>query len=177
MLIYLDANVVEYCAVYEDFVLGESTALPVSEAKLLKELRALRRLVELEQLGEGWEVAAPAHLMRELLSGEPEPQVREVHAILLKAWKDSGWRAIIDASEERILSVARSLRTLNITGAADRRHLAEAIALKASWFLTNDRRFINGTRSRTEVTVSVQGVRVARPSECIHEISLGLFLK
>jgi hypothetical protein len=177
MLIYLDANIVEYCAVYEDFVLGRSTTLPVSEARLLKELEALRRLVELEQLGEGWEIAAPAHLMRELLSGGPEPQVREVYAILLRAWKDSAWRAIIDASEERILSVGCSLRTLNIKGVADRRHLAEAIALKASRFLTNDRRFIDGTRGRTEAIADVQGVRVARPSECIHEIPLGLFLK
>ena len=100
MLIYLDANIVEYCAVYENFVFGASNTPPVIEAKLLKELDALRRLVEHEQLVEGWDVAAPAHLMGELLSGEPELQVRKVYATLLEAWEDSAWRTTIETSEE-----------------------------------------------------------------------------
>lgn len=177
MLIYLDANIVEYCAVYGDFIYGERKTAPTREAKLLKELESLRRLFELEQLGEGWDVAAPTHLMKELLSGEPELQLQEVYAILLDAWKDATWRETVEAGEQKIISIERSLRTLNIKGVADRRHLAEAIALGASWLLTNDRKFINRTRPKPEVIGSVQGVRVARPSECIQHISLGLFLK
>ncbi len=177
MLIYFDANIVEYCAIYEDFIFGESKIPPVIEAKLLKELQALRSLVELELLGEGWEVAAPAHLVKELLSGEPGLKLRKVYAILLEAWKDSAWHATIETSEDNILSIERSISTLNIKDAADRRHLAEAIALEASWLLTNDRKFINRTRRSPEVIGSVQGVRIARPSECIQNISLGLFLR
>ena len=50
MLIYLDANVVQYCATYDDFIFGDTDVCPVTETKLQKELTALRRLVELEQL-------------------------------------------------------------------------------------------------------------------------------
>jgi hypothetical protein len=62
---------------------------------------------------------------------------------------------------------------------ADRRHLAEAIALGAIWFLTNDKRLIKRTRSKksqNEISI-IQGVFIAKPSECFEELSRGLFLK
>jgi hypothetical protein len=49
--------------------------------------------------------------------------------------------------------------------AADRRHLAEAVVLKASWFLTNDNDIITKTRLWNKDGI-VEGVRVVRPSEC-----------
>jgi hypothetical protein len=177
MLIYLDANIVQYCADYEDFILGDSMPSPVSDAKLLKELEALREIFALEQLGEGWDVAAPAHLTKELLSGKPTPNQRKVYAILLQAWQDSEWQEFVETNEEKISSIEHSLRPLNFKDAADRRHLAEAIALEASWFLTNDRNIISRTRRKPGFISSVQGVRIARPSECVEDISTGLFLR
>jgi hypothetical protein len=53
MLIYLDANVAQYCADYQDFVFGDSAAPSINEP-LLREVRALRQIVELEQLGVCW---------------------------------------------------------------------------------------------------------------------------
>jgi len=177
MLIYLDANVIQYCADYEDFISGDSTTPPTNDTKLLKELDALRKLVELEQLGEGWDVAAPTHLMKELLAGKPRLNQLKVYAILLKAWQDSMWREAVEAHEEKISSVENSLRQLKFRDAADRSHLAEAIVLDASWFLTLDKDIISRTRHKPGFIGIVQGVHVARPSECIEDVSTGLFLQ
>ena len=178
MLIYLDANIVQYCAEKEkgDFIFGDTRTNPVTEPKLAKELDALRRLVELEQLGD-WTFAAPSHLVNELLAGEPNSERHRVYKILLEAWQESAWNEFLETSEDKILSIYDSLRPLKLKGAADQRHLAEAIALNASWFLTNDREVIRKTRARGQSISQVGHVRVARPSECIEEISVGLFLR
>jgi hypothetical protein len=177
MLIYLDTNLVQYCADYEDFIFGGTLSLPTSDAKLLKELVTLSRLVEFEQLGTGWDFAASTLLMKELLSGVPTPNQRKVYAILVQAWEDSGWREFVEANEGKISSIEMSLRSLNLKDVADRWHLAEAIALEASWFLTNDKNILDRTRRKSEIIGNVQGVQIARPSECIEEISIGLFLR
>jgi len=175
MLIYLDANLAQYCADYEDFIFGRSDVPPVSESKLLKEIKALRQIRELEQLSEGWHVAAPKHLMKELLC-RPTPN-QEVYSILLQAWEQVKQQEADIMGEETIKQIEKSLRPLKIKD-KDRRHLAEAIALGAVWFLTNDKRLINHTRPKNEkkVICKVRGVYVARPSECIPEIARGLFL-
>jgi hypothetical protein len=178
MLIYLDANIIQYCADFKDFILGNNPARPTSDAKLLKELEALRTLFEIEHFGEGWEVAAPAHLMKELLKGRPSPKQQTAYVILIQARQDSTWHAWVNANEEKILSIERSLRPLSFRDTADRRHLAEAIALNATWFLTNDSDIIKKTRRRpAEFNAIAQGIRVSRPSECIGDISVGLFLR
>lgn len=177
MLIYLDANIVQYCADYEDFIFGDNLASQAIEAKLLKELRALCRLVEIEQWGTGWTFAAPVHLMNELLAVIPHPNRRKVYDVLLQAWQNSAWQNSIQASENRILSTLSSLYPLNLKDDADKRHIAEAIIVGASWFLTNDKNIINRTRQNPKLIGNIQGVRIARPSECIEEISTGLFLK
>jgi hypothetical protein len=177
MLIYLDANVVQYCADNEDFIFGDKPASSINDGKLLRELTALRRLVEIEQLGTGWAFAAPFHLMNELLAGIPRPNQRRVYNILLQAWIDLGWQDSAATSEDRISSIVDSLHSLNLKDNADKRHVAEAIVLGASWFLTNDRNIVNRTRLKPELVGSVQGVRIARPSECVEEISTGKFLK
>jgi len=70
MLIYLDSNIVQYCADESEFIFGETDRSFTTDPKLQKELIALRRLVELEQLGD-WEFAAPHHLLDELNTGTP----------------------------------------------------------------------------------------------------------
>ena len=64
MLVYLDAMIVQYCADYEDFIFGHISKCPTSEAELRRELAALRRLVELEQLGD-WIFASSPQLTSE----------------------------------------------------------------------------------------------------------------
>ena len=177
MLVYFDANIVQYCADYEDFIFGEGATQPVNDARLLKELVALRRLVELalevEQLevANRWHFAAPTHLVRELLSGKPTTEQRSVYSILLQAWNDSERREPVEASDERVSTIERSLRSVGLKDAADRWHLAEAIALGASWFLTNDTDILKKTRAEPSVVGVVQGIRVARPSECVESLS------
>jgi hypothetical protein len=48
MLIYLDANIVQYCADYEDFIFGDGALPSGTKAKLRRELYALRTLVEMD---------------------------------------------------------------------------------------------------------------------------------
>jgi len=180
MLIYLDANLAQYCADYEDFIWGWNDVSPVNEPKLLRELESLRQIVELEQLGEGWHVCAPKHLMKELLC-KPTNNQRGVYSILLQVWEEAGQQEANDTDEETITQIEKSLHPLKLKD-KDKRHLAEAIALGAVWFLTNDESLINHTRprlrppERPNLICNVQGVYVARPSECIPEISRGLFL-
>ena len=176
MLIYIDANLAQYCADHKDFIFGGNGVPPVNEPKLLRELEALQQIVKLEQLGEGWHVPAPKHLMKELLC-KPTNNQRGVYSILLRVWEKAGQQEANDADEETITQIEQSLYPLKLKD-KDRRHVAEAIALGAVWFLTNDESLINHTRPpkfRNHLC-NVQGVYVARPSECIPEISRGLFL-
>ena len=176
MIIYLDANLVQYYADYERFILQEGAA-PQLNQPLLRELAALRQILELEQLGEGWHVAAPEHLMQELLV-KPTPEQTGVYRVLLQAWREAGEPDANQVSEETIARIECSLHSLQLRD-KDRRHLAEAIALGAVWFLTNDKRLVNHTRpgKNKKIICAVQGVYVARPSECIPEMSKGLFLR
>jgi len=169
MLIYLDANIVQYCADHWDFVSGESAACKTADAKLQKELEALRRLVELEQLGD-WTFAAPAHLLAELRGGKGTGEQLDTYKLLEKAWVESVWCDDIQPTEETVGRIGRSLATLRLKD-ADQRHLAEAIALNASWFLTNDGEVVKKAEGR------FAAMQVCRPSECLEEISVGLFLK
>jgi len=175
MLIYLDTMIVQYCADYEDFIFAVDEKNPVSEPKLAGELLALQRLVELEQFG-NWSFAAPTHLMKELLAGRPTATQLRVYAILLHTWRESDWKESLEASEGKVLSIDHELISLELQDAADRRHLAEAIALEASWFLTNDEDILHKTRKEHKKIGQVRQVRVAKPSECAREISVGLFL-
>ncbi len=170
MLIYLDANLVQYCADHSDFIFGESDTCEQVDSNLEKELSALRRLVELEQLGD-WSFAAPRHLLEELRAGKPTEEQKETYKTLEEAWSDSAWLDDDRPREDMISSIEQSLGVLKLKQASDRRHLAEAIALNASWFLTNDKEIVK------KIKGEVQGVRVCRPSECLQEISVGLFLR
>ena len=106
------------------------------------------------------------------------PDQQETIDTLIVSWEEYGCYEANRVNEEKVLSVELTLMELNIKS-ADRRHLAEAIAIGATWFLTNDNRLIKRTRSKkSQNNISIiQGVSIARPSECVEEISRGLFLK
>jgi hypothetical protein len=174
MLIYLDTMIVQYCVDYEDFVFGEITGhtaeCPVNEPKLKRELWALRQLIFLEQLGH-WVYACTPGLLEELHDGKPTDKQRKVYALLLEAWRASGWNDAFPLQSSEVARIENSLEMLDLRNSADRRYLAEAIVLNASWFLSNDK----------EIIAKCKGpnlpLRVARPSECLDEISVGLFPK
>jgi len=202
MLIYLDAMIVQYIAEYRDFIFQgiiseHEVTNPANEPKLAAELQALRRLAFLEQF-EHWVFAAPAHLVNELLAGKPTNAQREAYKILSQAWEDSAWIESIKANEEKVSSIERLLFFLKIKDKPDKRHLAEAMALGASWFLTNDTNIIKRTRQKQRELKNLTGeivmdnplltanqmlirlldaTTVARPSECVQRVEKFLSLQ
>jgi hypothetical protein len=177
MPIYLDTNLILYFADYSDFIFGDCNDVSKIDPNLLKELISLRKIVEIEQFGEGWNVAVSSHLLGELAKNL-KPHQKETIEMLVDSWRENGWLEANNADEKDVLAIDHSLVPLNLK-TADRRHLAEAAAIDAIWFLTNDKRLIKRTRPKkfpNEVR-TVCGVFVAKPSECIEEISRGLFLK
>jgi hypothetical protein len=165
MLIYLDAQIVQYCADYEDFLFDKLLSCPVGEPNLRTELYALRRLIELEQFGD-WTFAASELLLTELHRGVPTQRQRAVYKLLEESF------SAYEQPDERVLQeVAEELASLQLKDAADRRHLANAVAVGSSWFITNDNDILRKTSGGVRTT------RVARPSECLAEISVGLFLQ
>jgi len=90
MLRYLDTMIVRYCADYENFIFGETEQCPVSESKFKRELYALRKLVELEQLG-NWEFAASPQLISELYGRKPTVNQTRAYKLLSEAWENSDW--------------------------------------------------------------------------------------
>ena len=134
MLIYLDANVVEYTTKYSDFIFQVSRRCPVKEPMLRREIIALRHLVELDQYGD-WTYIAPVHLLEELCQGRPTQNQLETYRVLKEAWEDSRFPED-EPSESEINQLGTQLANLRLRDSADRRHLAEALARNASWFLT-----------------------------------------
>jgi hypothetical protein len=165
MLIYLDANIVQYCADHGDFVFGATDQCQVSEPRLKTELEALRHIVELEQLGD-WDFATSPLLLKELTVGRPTVEQSRTYAILEQSFSRQDW-----PGEQQIKAIRHQVVPTDLQGQADGQHIATALAMGASWFLTNDRAII----SRTAGHVST--MRVARPSDCPAEIAVGLFLK
>lgn len=168
MLIYLDSNLVQYCADYEDFLFGNGEA-PVRERKFSRELNAMKRLIELDQIA-NWHIAASPQLLNELLNGKPSLKQQEVYRMLTEAWKDTVWEEDFPIGHDEVKKIEISFRYLGLTS-KDLRHLSEALALKASYFLTNDGGIIRKCKKHK------LPIRVSKPSECIEEISQGLFLK
>ncbi len=174
MLIYLDTMIVQYCIDYWDYVFGEISGdtdkCPVTEPEIKRELYALRQFMFLDQLG-NWVYACTPHLWNELNAGKPTREQRKSYPLLMEAWIESSWTEAFPLEEKEIIRAENSLKILNLSHPADRRHLAEAIVLNASWFLTNDKEIIKKCKGKD------LPLRVARPSECLNEISVGLFLR
>src|SRR6266850_4430115 len=167
MLIYLDANVVQDCADEEPYVSGRSDTCKTSEPKLKTQLRGLRRLFELEQFGD-WRIACCRHLLVELHRGKPTRDQLQTYGMLQEAWSDSVWETDESPNEDTVRRTYHSLEGLNLKDKPDQRHLAEALALNASWFITNDGDIIKKTNG------VVGSMRVSRPSDCVQEIPVGL---
>jgi hypothetical protein len=169
MRIYLDANLVEYTVEHEDFIFQQSDECPVAEPQLRREVNALCQLVELDQYGE-WTYVAPTHLLDELRSGHPTRGQLALYRVLEEAWLDClvGQE---EPTDSEICRIEKSVHGLCLKDSADRRHLAEALARHASWFLTNDRDIVRKTHGK------IGAMRTSRPSECLWEISVGLFLR
>jgi len=70
MLIFLDTNIVQYCALYDDFLCGDTEACPVSEPQMRTELVALKWMIELEAIA-SWDFAVSPQLIAELRDGNP----------------------------------------------------------------------------------------------------------
>ena len=164
MLIYLDANIVQYCADHDDFLFGDGEPPSGVPPNLMREIEAIRELIELEQLG-NWEFANSEHLREELHGGQPTPNQLGVYRLLASS---ATCHAANPASVE---SYIKRLRGLPFKQDADREHVATALAMGASWFLTNDSNIIDATSGRIDT------LRIMRPSESVSEISVGLYLK
>jgi hypothetical protein len=170
MRMYLDANLTQYCADHGDFLFGDRQACKSTDPKLVRQLVALRELIFLEQLGD-WTFAAPRHLLAELRKGKPTPEQREAYRVLEVSWNEGGYLEGGAPSEEEIQAIEWSLHALQLRDAPDRRHLAEALALEASWFLTNDEEVLRKAGGRIGL------MRVSLPSDCVADISVGFFLR
>jgi hypothetical protein len=171
MLIYLDANIVQYCADYGDFVFGRDGAMQPPNHNLKKELRALGEVIELavraevQDLDHRWDVAAPRHLLEELSRGNPSQEQLDTYRFLREAWHDLGIEEHGTPDVDVVNTVETRLRRLNLRDPGDRRHLAEAIAIRASWFVTLDKDIIQKTRGDPRMPTMIEGVMVGHPSE------------
>jgi len=171
MLIYLDANIVQYIADYRNFIFDFDDTMRPPDRKLEIELRALREIIEMASHAEGqdldhrWDVAAAKHLLDELLSGRPKPHQLDTYRSLREAWHDLGVEKHGSPDAEVVDRAQRRLARLNLRHPPDTLHLAEAVAMGAPWFLTRDKEILRKTRSKANEPGVIEGVSVARPSE------------
>jgi len=93
-----------------------------------------------------------------------------MYKLLQKSYEQSGWGEVFRIEPHTVDRIGSFVKRLGLQP-GDTRHLAEAIALNASWFLTNDKDVILKCKNQD------LPLRVALPSECLEDISLGLFLK
>ena len=171
MLIYLDANIVQYCADYGDFIFHCKDAVQPPNRNLNMELRALGEVIEqavraeLQDLDHRWDVAAPCHLLAELSCGNPSQEQLDTYRSLREAWHGLGIEEHEPPDVEAVNAADARFRWLDLRDPADRRHLAEAVAIGASWFITLDKDIIRKTRNEPSKPGMIEGVVVGRPSE------------
>lgn len=171
MLIYLDANIVQYLADYGDLVYHRESAGRPPNQKLEMELLALAEVIEValraeeQDLDHRCDVAAPRHLLDELHRGRPTPEQLDTYLLLRDAWRDLGVEEHGAPDIEAVNAAENTLRRLHLRDPADQRHLAEAVAIGARWFLTLDKNILAKTRDVPSEPGIIEGVIVARPSE------------
>ena len=145
MLIYLDANIVQYCADYADLIFGGERGEAVPNVKLKAELLALREIVEValraeeQDLDHRWDVAAPRHLLDELLRGKPTSAQLETYSNLQAAWEDLGVESHGEVGAQLIGVVSNRLKTLNLHDAPDQRNLSITLRHAGQSFTVQDR--------------------------------------
>jgi hypothetical protein len=117
---------------------------------------------------------------------------------LFQAWKKSSWLEEPDINDEKVASIEHLLSSLKYEHKADKHHLAEAMALGASWFITNDKNIINITcQKKSELSNLTDEymlddpqlttnqilkrllniTTVVRPSQCVKELERTMTLK
>lgn len=171
MLIYLDANIVQYCADYYRGVGGWTKQRP--DAKLMIELQALDEIIELaahaeaQDLDHRWDVAAPEHLLNELERGRPTEEQLDTYRDLLEAWQELGVEEHGTPDAQTVWRAQGRLARLELKDPPDTLHLAEAVAMGAAWFLTCDKEVLRKTRNRSKPNEPgvIEGVTVGCPSE------------
>lgn len=165
MLIYLDANIVQYCVGWE--------AMQWADPKLMIELQALDEIIELaayaeaQDLDHRWDVAAPKHLLDELERGHPTKEQLRTYRDLREAWQELGVEKHGTPDAESVERVQRRLARLKLKHPPDTLHLAEAVVMGAAWFLTYDKEVLKKTRNKNKPNEPgvIEGVTVGRPSE------------
>lgn len=167
MLIYLDANIVQYCADFDGYLSGDSRECPVRDSWLRGQLEGLRELIELDQHGH-WDFAAPEELLRELHRGRPTREQRKTYPILERATMTP------EPDRRRVDNVSACLIGLGLSR-SDRRQLATAAAMGASWFITCDQEIVR--RVADTLDGRIDSMRVAHPSSAVQEVRVGLSLK
>jgi len=173
MLVYLDANIVQYLADDSDIIFRCKAPARVPPVKLKAELLALGDVIELairteqQDLDRRWDIAAPQHLLGELLRGRPTFEQRETYQLLREAWHELGVERHPAPDVDAVIAADKRLLSLKLSDPPDRRHLAEAVAIGAAWFLTLDRDILDKTRQKEEPSEPgrIGSAMVARPSE------------
>jgi hypothetical protein len=149
----------------------DRTKMPKGDSKYRIEIEALGKLAFLEQLGNDWCYVATPHHLTELHAGQPTANQVAFYRILANTWNDSGWFEAYPLDMAEVECTYQALEALGLKDTADRLHLAQAIVLNASWFLTNDSDVLRKCQNAD------LPLHVCRPSECLERISVGLFLK
>ena len=165
MLIYLDANIVQYCADLEAMQ-GEDSKLDI-ELQALDEIIELVGYAEVQDLDHRWDVAAPKHLLDELKRGRPTHWQVRTYRDLRESWEELGVEKHGTPDAETVERAQRRLARLKLKHARDTLHLAEAVAMGAAWFLTYDKEVLKKTRNKKKPNEPgvIEGVTVGRPSE------------
>jgi hypothetical protein len=165
MLIYLDANIVQYCA--------DPKIRLWADPKLLIELDALDEIIELaayaetQDLDHRWDVTAPGHLLDELKRGKPTKDQLKWYRHLCEAWQVLGVEKHGTPDAETVDRVQKRLARLKLKHPHDTLHLAEAVAIGAVWFLSYDNEILKKTRGKNKPNEpgETEGVTVGCPSE------------
>ena len=142
----------------------------------LGEVIELAVRAEVQDLDHRWDVAAPRHLLEELSRGNPSQEQLDTYRSLREAWLELGIEEHGVSDIEMVNAVETRLRRLSFRDPPDRRHLAEAIAIGASWFITLDKDIIKKTRDEPTKPTKIEGVIVGLPSELRTRMTFDLVL-
>jgi hypothetical protein len=165
MLIYLDANIIQFIADRETMTQTDPTL--VTELQALDEIIELAVYAEMQDLDHRWDIPAPEHLLDELEHGDPKPWQLDTYRSLREAWQDCGIEKYGTPDARTVERPQRRLARLKLKDPPDILHLGEAVAMGAAWFLTYDKEILKKTRNKNKPGEPgvIEGVTVGCPSE------------